>query len=95
MYLKNYQILYEKFSSKLKLKSKSSIVTKGLYKKQGRKDLVAKEDFFLQSHGFHILFYYLYMLYLSYRLAKALFSFATKKKFELIPKHFLVKHFIF
>ena len=46
MYLKNYQILYEKFSSKLKLKSKSLIVTKGLYKKQGRKDLVAKEDFF-------------------------------------------------
>ena len=64
MYLKNYQILYEKFSSKLKLKSKSSIVTKGLYKKQGRKDLVAKEDFFFTiSRISHIILSSLYVIF--------------------------------
>ena len=63
MYLKNYQILYEKFSSKLKLKSKSSIVTKGLYKKQGRKDLVAKEDFFTISRISHIILSSLYVIF--------------------------------
>ena len=68
MYLKNYQILYEKFSSKLKLKSKSLIVTKGLYKKQGRKDLVAKEDFFynLTDFTYYFIIFICYICYIDW-----------------------------